>query len=127
MFSSTGKPWLGRMERQMIGSEILLFYYLGLGFAILLGWVIFAPDPGLGLSREGAARYLRWAPFVGIVGVLHPALGFAARDIVGQVGIELPDDRELAAKHAHVSSFVNASATVSLVVMAVVLVVNLGL
>jgi hypothetical protein len=59
--------------------------------------------------------------------VLHPALGFAARDIVGQVGIELPDDRELGAKHARVSSFVNASAMVSLVVMAVVLVVNLGL
>jgi hypothetical protein len=111
----------------MIGSEILLFYYLGLGFAILLGWVVFAPDPGLGLSREGAARYLRWAPFVGIVGVLHPALGFAARDIVGQVGIEPPDDRELGAKHARVSSFVNASAMASLVVMAVVLVVNLGL
>jgi hypothetical protein len=114
------------MERQMIGSEILLFYYLGLGFAILLGWVIFAPDPGLGLNREGA-RYLRWAPFVGIVGVLHPALGFAARDIVGQVGIELPDDRELGANHARVSSFVNASAMLSLVVMAVDLVVNLGL
>ena len=59
--------------------------------------------------REGAARYLRWAPFVGIVGVLHPALGFAARDIVGQVGIEPPDDRELGAKHARVSSFVNTS------------------
>jgi hypothetical protein len=116
------------MERQMIGSsENLLVYYLGLGFATLLGWVIFAPDPGLGLSRQAAARYLRWAPFVGIVGVLHPALGFAARDIVDQVGIELPDDRELAAKHARVSSFVNASAMVSLVVTPVVLVVNLGL
>jgi hypothetical protein len=89
--------------------------------------VIFAPDPGLGLSREGAARYLRWAPFVGIVGVLHPAPGFAARDIVGQVGIEPPDDWELGAKHARVSSFGNASAMASLVVVAVVLVVNLGL
>ncbi len=111
----------------MIGSsEILLFYYLGLGFAIFLGWVLFAPDPGLGLSPPAAARYLRWAPFVGILGVLHPALGFATRDIVDQVGIELPDDRKLAAKHARVSSVVNASAMVSLVVMAVVLVVNVG-
>jgi hypothetical protein len=112
----------------MIGSsEILLFYYLGLGFTIFLGWVVFAPAPGLGLSRQAAARYLRWAPFVGIVGVLHPALGFATRDIVDQVGIELPAGQKLAAKHARVSSVVNTSAMVSLVVMAVVLVVNIGL
>ena len=112
----------------MIGSsEILLFYYLGLGFAIFLGWVALrARSRGLASVRPAAARYLRWAPFVGILGVLHPALGFATRDIVDQVGIELPDDRKLAAKHARVSSVVNASAMVSLVVMAVVLVVNVG-
>jgi hypothetical protein len=80
-----------------------------------------------GEAGRGRPSIYGWGTFVGIVRVLHPTLGFAARDIVGQVGIELPDDRELGAKHARVSSFVNASAMVSLVVMAVVLVVNLGL
>jgi len=112
----------------MVGlSEILLVYYLGLGFATLLGWPILAPDPGRRLGRRAAARYLRWAPLVGIVAIVHPAVAFATRDIVDQVGIELPDDRELAAKHARVSSVVNASAVVSLVVVAAVLVVDVGL
>lgn len=112
----------------MIGSpEGLTFYYVGLGFTILLGWVAVAPEPGRRLSRRVAARYLRWTPLVGIVGVLHPALGFATRDIVDQVGIELPDDPELASKHARVSGVVNATAVLSLVVVAAVLVVNVGL
>ena len=116
------------MKPQMIGvSEILLVYYLGLGFATLLGWPIFSPDPGRRLGRRAAARYLRWAPLAGMVAVLHPALAFAIRDIVDQVGIELPEDRELAAKHARVSGVVNASAVMSLVVVAAVLVIDVGL
>lgn len=105
-------------------SEIVLAYYLGFGFVTLLGWVIAAPEPGRGLSGAVAARYLRWSRLVGVVGVLHPALGFAIRDIVDQVGIELPDDSELDAKYAKASRVVNAYVIASVVLAGVVLVVN---
>lgn len=107
-------------------SEVVLAYYLGLGFVTLLGWVVAAPEPGRGLSGAVAARYLRWSPLVGVVGILHPALSFAIRDIVDQVGIELPDDRELDAKHARASAVVNVYAMASVVLAAVILVVTVG-
>lgn len=81
----------------------------------------------MALAGRGQPGIYRGCRLAGIVAVLHPALGFATRDIAAQVGIELPDDRELAARQARVSSFVDASAMVSLVVTAVALVVNLGL
>jgi hypothetical protein len=101
----------------------LLAYDLAFSFVIFLGWAGFSPSPGIG--RDQAVRCLRWALLAGIVGVAHPALGFAARDTVGQVGLELPDDRELAAKHARVSRGVNACAIGSLAVMGVVVVLGL--
>src|SRR5918995_1855314 len=120
--------WLGRMERQMIGSpESVLVYYLGFGFIILLGWAIVAPDPGRRLSRRAAARYLRWAPPVGIVGVLPPALGSATRNIVDQVGTDPPDARVLADNHPRVGGVVNATAMTSLAIAAVVMVLTIGL
>ena len=61
-----------------------------------------------------------------MVAVLHPALAFAIRDIVDQGGIELPEERELAVKHARVRAVVHASAVMSLVVVAAVLVIDVG-
>lgn len=116
-----------RMLRQMVVStEIVLAYYLGFGFVTLLGWVIAAPEPGHGLSGAVAARYLRWSRLVGVVGIMHPALGFAIRDVVDQVGMELPDDRELDAKHARASRVVNVYAMASVVLAAAILIAHLG-
>lgn len=96
----------------MLGpTETLVAYYLGGGFVILLGWVACLPDRQL--DRAGARRYLRWSTVAAVAGLLHPALALAARDIAGQVGIDLPDDDRLADRHAHTTTVVNVLALLS--------------
>jgi hypothetical protein len=87
-------------------TEKVLLYYLGLGFTIFLGWGVFVP---LGrLDVAAARRYLRWSTVAAVVGLLHPALPLAARDIVGQVGVEQPeDDRDLDHHHTRTTAVVN--------------------
>ena len=89
----------------MLGpAEILLTYYLGGAFVVLLGWAAYLPDPPLDAGR--AQRYLRWSTVAAVAGLAHPALGLAARDVVGQVGQVgqvghgTPDDARLAPRVA---------------------------
>ena len=97
----------------MLGTtETLLVYYLGLGFVVLLGWAACQPDHHL--EEPQARRYLRRATLAAILGVIHPAVPLAARDIVGQVGIDLPDTNpDLRRQHARATACANVLAIVS--------------
>jgi len=107
-------------------AEILLTYYLGGAFVILLGWAAYLPDPPLDAGR--AQRYLRWSTVAAVVGLAHPALGLAARDIVGQVGQvghDAPDDTRLAPRVARTATTINVLLAASILPLAAV--VALGL
>ncbi|MGH9210251.1 MAG: hypothetical protein ACRD2C_06155 [Acidimicrobiales bacterium] len=99
----------------MLGtSEIVVVYYLGFGYVILLGWAACHPDHQLDVPS--AVRYLRRSVLVAVVGLLHPALTLAARDIIGQGGVELPDeDRDLVHRQQRAINLVNVLAWLSLV------------
>ena len=83
----------------------LLVYYLGGGFVLLLAWVVALPDGDL--DPAGTRRYLRWATIAAVIGLAHPALALAARDIIGQTGIDLPDDQDLARTHRRATTLAN--------------------
>jgi hypothetical protein len=104
-------------------ADALLAYYLGLGFVVLLGWAAAHPDRRL--DAPATRRYLRWTTLAAIAGVLHPALALGARDIVGQVGHELPDEPGLRRILQRTTATVNVLTVVSAVVAAVVAVVAL--
>ena len=96
----------------MLGpTEKLLTYYLGGGFVILLAWAACLPDRRL--DPDTARRYLRWSTIAAIVGLLHPALPLAARDVTRQVGLELADDDQLTNRHARTTTTVNILAVLS--------------
>lgn len=97
----------------MLGTtETLLVYYLGLGFVVLLGWAACLPDRQL--EEPQARRYLRRSTVAAIIGIIHPAVPLAARDIIGQVGIDVPDNNpDLRRRHARATAFVNVLAIVS--------------
>ncbi|HMG40468.1 MAG TPA: hypothetical protein VK611_04035 [Acidimicrobiales bacterium] len=103
----------------------LIAYYLGLGFVIFLGWAAAVPDRRL--DGPTARRYLRWTTVTAVVGLLHPALALGARDIVGQVGIEMPDDDPTLHRHQQrAARTTNAIAVVS-AIPAAALVIATGL
>jgi hypothetical protein len=104
-------------------ADALLGYYLGLGFVVLLGWAAVHPDRRL--DAPATRRYLRWTTLVAIAGLVHPALALGARDIVGQVGHELPDEPGLHRALQRTTATVNVLTVVSAVVAAVVAVVAL--
>jgi hypothetical protein len=110
-------------------AEILLTYYLGGAFVVLLGWAAYLPDPPLDAGR--AQRYLRWSTVAAVVGLAHPALGLAARDIVGQVGQvgqvghDAPGDASLAPRVSRTATTINVLLAASIVPLAAV--VALGL
>jgi hypothetical protein len=93
-------------------TETVLMYYLGGGFVILLGWAACHPDRQL--DDTTARRYLRWTTIAGFVGLLHPALALAAKDIMRQVHLELPDSTTLTDLHTQLTVIVNALLLVSL-------------
>ena len=97
----------------MLGTtETLLVYYLGVGFVVFLGWATCHPDRQL--EERQARRYLRGATIAAIVGVIHPAVPLAARDILGQVGIDVPEDNhDLHRRHARATTVANVLALVS--------------
>ena len=97
----------------MLGTtEALLVYYFGLGFVVFLGWATCHPDQQL--EERQARRYLRRATIAAIVGIIHPAVPLAARDIIGQVGIDVSaDNPDLHRRHARATTIVNVLAIVS--------------
>ena len=97
----------------MLGiTETLLVYYLGFGFVVFLGWATFHPDRQL--EEPQARRYLRRATIAAVVGIIHPAVPLAARDIIGQVGMDVPDDNpDLHRRHARATTAANVLAVVS--------------
>jgi hypothetical protein len=92
-------------------TNALLAYYLGLGFIVVLGWAASHPDREL--DHETAGRYLRWSRVAAVVGLVHPAIGLAARDIVGQVGSDMPDDTALRRQQQRTARTANVLAVVS--------------
>jgi hypothetical protein len=102
-------------------SSALLAYYLGVGFAILLGWAAGHPDRRL--DERSADRYLRWSRVAAVAGVAHPALALAARDIVGQVGHDLPDDPDLRRRQRRTATAADVllAASVALALLVLVL------
>jgi hypothetical protein len=104
----------------MLGrTGVVLMYYLGFGFIILLGWAACHPDRAL--DPAAVRRYLRWTGVTAVVGILHPAIALATRDIVSQVGLELPNDDTLITRHNRVTAVVNACLALSLIAAAIVL------
>lgn len=108
----------------MLGNtQKLLVYYLGGGFVVLLGWGACVPDRQLDSHR--ARRYLRWAAIAAVAGLLQPAVTLAARDIVAQVGIDIPEDAPLAQRHARTTFLVNLMAALSALPVMMLLAVGL--
>lgn len=108
----------------MLGpTEIVLIYYLGFGFVILLGWAACHPDRLL--DTDGARRYLRRAALAAVAGIVHPAIALAARDLIGQVGHELPTGQDIATTHRRVATTANACAVLSLVPAGALVAMNL--
>ncbi|HKE76987.1 MAG TPA: hypothetical protein VKB57_25420 [Acidimicrobiales bacterium] len=98
----------------MLGTtELLLTYYLGVGFVVVLAWA--ALQPSRRVDDRAAGRYFRWSTVVAAAGLLHPAVPLAARDIVGQVALDIPDDNAtLQRMHRRAASATNALTIVSL-------------
>lgn len=106
-------------------TETLLIYYLGLGFVILLGWA--AALPTRQLDEATARRYIRAATIAAVVGLLHPAIALSARDIIGQVGVELPDGNPtLRHRRQRAATVINALTIASLIPLAAVVAVQLA-
>jgi hypothetical protein len=69
----------------------LALYYMGFGFVVFLAWVIAADRLNDDLDAPRRDRFARQARAVALLGILHPALGFAARDVVRQVDVQATD------------------------------------
>lgn len=108
----------------MLGaSAAVALYYLGVGFAVLLGWGIAVPDRALDATT--IRTYQRWTPVAAALSVLHPALALAARDVLAQVALDLPDDDPLlAARHTRATRIVNALLVVSFAATAAILAIS---
>jgi hypothetical protein len=105
----------------MLGrTGVVLMYYLGFGFTILLGWAACHPDRAL--DPAAVRRYLRWTSVAAVVGILHPAIALASRDILSQVGLELPNnDDTLTTRHHRATTIVNTCLVLSVIPTAIVL------
>lgn len=107
----------------MLGpTQRLLAYYFGGGFVILLGWA--ACQPNHRLDTTATRRYLRWSTIAALMGLLHPAITLAARDIVDQAGNDLPDDN-LATQHARTRTTINVLTGLSALPVAALLLIHL--
>jgi uncharacterized membrane protein YbhN (UPF0104 family) len=73
----------------VLGTDALLaLYYLGFGFAVFLCWAIVADRLNDDLDQPLRDRLTRRAGAVAVLGIFHPAVSLAARDILKQVGEE---------------------------------------
>lgn len=103
----------------MLGrTGVVVMYYLGFGFIIFLGWAACHPDRAL--DAAAVRHYLRWTSVTAVVGILHPALALATRDLVSQVGLELPNNDDiLTARHHRATTVVNACLALSAIPAAI--------
>ena len=70
----------------MLGTAtVLAFYYLGFGFVAFLGWACVTDSSGRALGPVRAKRLHRLARGLAVVGLLHPALALAGRDLATQL------------------------------------------
>jgi hypothetical protein len=79
----------------------------------VLVWAAVLPDRPL--DAPAAHRYLRWTSVAAVAGVLHPAVALGARDLIGQLAAELPDDPALRHRHATATAASNVLALASAV------------
>lgn len=99
----------------------LIGYYLGLGFAVLLVWAACLPDAQPDHGR--VARTVRRSRRAAVVGILHPAVALAARDLIGQAGIDLADrEADLVGTVDRAASLAGACVVLSAVIAVAVLV-----
>lgn len=71
----------------MLSTEtFLVLYYLGYGFVIFLGWACIVDASGAPSEPSRRIWLHRLAVGLAIVGVLHPALALAGRDIAVELG-----------------------------------------
>lgn len=71
----------------MLSTETFLaFYYFGYGFVIFLGWACVTDTSGPPADLAQRTRLHRLAAGLAILGVLHPALALAGRDIAAELG-----------------------------------------
>ena len=79
----------------MLSTETFLaVYYIGFGFVIFLGWACVTDTSGSPPDHGRRNRLHRLAVGLAILGVLHPALALAGRDIAAEMGrSDLSDPR----------------------------------
>ena len=71
----------------MLSTETFLaVYYLGCGFVIFLLWGCVSDEADRAVEPAHRRRLHRLATASAVVGVLHPALALAGRDLAGQLG-----------------------------------------
>ena len=78
----------------MLGTATFLaFYYLGFGFLAFLGWACITDSSGRPVGPVPRRRLRRLSIALALVGVLHPALALAGRDLAAQLrDIDGPPD-----------------------------------
>lgn len=70
----------------MLGrATFLAFSYLGFGFVAFLGWACVTDSSGRALDAARTTRLRRLAIGLAVVGLLHPALALAGRDLATQL------------------------------------------
>lgn len=70
----------------VLGTEtLLLMFYLGFGFVILLGWAAIADELNRPLTSAARIRFRRLALVFAVAGLLHPAFALAGRDVAAQL------------------------------------------
>ena len=70
----------------MLGTATFLaFYYLGFGFLAFLGWACITDSSGRPAAPLHRKRLRRLSVGLALVGILHPALALAGRDLAAQL------------------------------------------
>lgn len=103
----------------MLSTETFLaFYYFGFGFVIFLGWACVTDTSGSPADPARRNRLHRLAAGLAILGVLHPALALAGRDIAAEMGRSdgLPDPRAPRTLRVTNSGLVVAVAVATLII-----------
>jgi len=100
---------------------LLILYYAGLGFVVVLGWAAIAGDLNEPFDDQRRARWNRASAVVAAVGLIHPALPFVSRDIAAQTN--RTDDDTHPARSWH-QTFATACAAISIAIAAAVIAVT---
>lgn len=90
----------------MESPEVLLaIYYLGLGFVAFLGWAGIAAALNEPLDNGGRTAWRRVSITLAVVGLLHPAVAFAARDIAIQVDRDDDGGHDASTRHLRLANW----------------------